>query len=209
MYSVVRTWNLNDFNRSTTNTSMSFMNFDYVCCRLPSVGPPSPLQPNGAFLPGRSYLSISFVLVPDEAQLGVGCHGVVGSDVAVEQGTFHPDRFIGQNVVLLQVHRPVDASVHCRERTDGERNTENVGDGYKAYGPLYGGPTPRRGWEAKRERSSTKLLHDFINYSLCRTMCFSEREREREIWFIWQYWSHSREKTNIVFNLIKMCVFHV
>ncbi|TNN56694.1 hypothetical protein EYF80_033121 [Liparis tanakae] len=35
--------------------------------RLPSVGPPSLLQPNGAVLPGRSYLSISFVLVPDEA----------------------------------------------------------------------------------------------------------------------------------------------
>lgn len=59
-----------------------------------------------------SHLGVAFVLVPNEAQLGVGGHGVVGSDVAVEQGTFDPDRFSGQDVVLLQIHRPVDASVH-------------------------------------------------------------------------------------------------
>lgn len=67
----------------------------------------------------RSHLCISFVLVPDEAQLGVGRHGVVGSDVAVEQGTFHPDRFVGQNVVLLEIHGPVYASVHCKQRNRG------------------------------------------------------------------------------------------
>lgn len=54
-----------------------------------------------------SYLCISFVPVPDEAQLGVGGHGVVGSYVTVEQGTFDPDRLTRQNVVLLQIHRPV------------------------------------------------------------------------------------------------------
>lgn len=67
-----------------------------------------------------SYLCISFVLVPDEAQLGVGGHGVVGSNVAVEQGTFHPNRLAGQNMVLLQIHGPVDASVHCEARKRAE-----------------------------------------------------------------------------------------
>lgn len=67
-----------------------------------------------------SYLRISFVLVPDEAQLGVGGHRVVGSDVAVEQGTFHPNRLASQNVVLLQIHGPVYASVHCEERKRAE-----------------------------------------------------------------------------------------
>lgn len=64
------------------------------------------------------HLRVALVLVPDEAQLGVGGHGVVGSDVAVEQGTFDPDWFPSQDVVLLQIHRPVDATVHCRGETD-------------------------------------------------------------------------------------------
>lgn len=64
----------------------------------------------------KSYLCISFVFVPDEAQLGVGGHCVVGSDVAVEQGTFHPDRLTSQNVVLLQIHGPVDAAIHCKDK---------------------------------------------------------------------------------------------
>lgn len=58
------------------------------------------------------YLSVSFVLVPDEPQLGVGGHAVVGSDVAVEQSALHPDRFTCQNMVLFQIHRPVEAAVH-------------------------------------------------------------------------------------------------
>lgn len=65
-----------------------------------------------------SYLCISFVLIPDEAQFGVGGHGVVGSDVAVEQGTFHPNGFTGQNMVLLQIHWPVYASIHCEEKKE-------------------------------------------------------------------------------------------
>ena len=65
---------------------------------------------------GRAYLRVPFVLVPDEPQLGVGGHGVVGADVAVEQGTLHPDGLPGQNPVALEVHRPVDAAVHCGER---------------------------------------------------------------------------------------------
>lgn len=74
--------------------------------------------------PFVSYLCVSFVLVPDEAQLGVGGHGVVGSDVAVEQGTFDPNRLAGQNMVLLQIHRPVNASVHCKQ--EKERGEEKL-----------------------------------------------------------------------------------
>ena len=63
------------------------------------------------------YLGVPLVLVPDEPQLGVGGHGVVGADVAVEQGTLDPDGLPRQNPVPLQVHRPVDAPVHWGERT--------------------------------------------------------------------------------------------
>lgn len=48
-----------------------------------------------------NYLCVSFVLVPNEAELGVGCSAVVGSDVAVEKCTFHSNRFTSQNMVLL------------------------------------------------------------------------------------------------------------
>lgn len=73
-----------------------------------------------------SYLCVSLVLVPDEAQLGVHGHGVVCPDVAVEQGTFDLDRLTGQNMVLLQIHRPVYASVHCENREKNQKNIESV-----------------------------------------------------------------------------------
>lgn len=79
-----------------------------------------------------THLCVSLVLVPDEAELGVGGHGVVGSDVAVEQGTFDPDRLAGQDVVLLQVHGPVDATVHCRQRGRRQRRR----DGQKTSEPM-------------------------------------------------------------------------
>lgn len=47
------------------------------------------------------YLCISFVLVPNEAELGVGCSTVVGSDIAVEERTFHANWLPSQNMVLL------------------------------------------------------------------------------------------------------------
>lgn len=54
-----------------------------------------------SFTPVGHYLCISFVLVPNEAELGVGCSTVVGSDVAVEERTFHSNRLPSQNMVLL------------------------------------------------------------------------------------------------------------
>lgn len=48
-----------------------------------------------------NYLCVSFVLVPNEAELGVGCSAVVGPDVAVEKRTFHSNRLASQNMVLL------------------------------------------------------------------------------------------------------------
>ena len=67
----------------------------------------------------RPYLRVPLVLVPDEPQLGVGGHGVVGADVTVEQGTLDPDGLAGQDPVPLKVHRPVDAPVHWGENTEG------------------------------------------------------------------------------------------
>lgn len=38
-------------------------------------------------------LRVPFVFVPDEPELGALGHGVVGPDVAVEQGALHPHWF--------------------------------------------------------------------------------------------------------------------
>lgn len=81
-------------------------------------------EPNGVFLLAEpvsgeddGLLRVAFVLVPDQSQLAVLGHGVVGSDVTVEQGTLDPHRLAGKHSVPLQVHRPVDAAVHCRGST--------------------------------------------------------------------------------------------
>lgn len=64
------------------------------------------------------FLRITLVPVPDESQLGVLGNAVVSADVAVEESTFHPQRFSGQHAVRLQVHRPVYTSIHCgREKS--------------------------------------------------------------------------------------------
>lgn len=55
----------------------------------------------GSLRPVGNYLCVSFVLVPNEAELGVGCSTVVGSDVAVEECAFHSNWLASQNMVLL------------------------------------------------------------------------------------------------------------
>ncbi len=80
-------------------------------------------EPNGVSLLTQpvtreddGLLGVALVPVPDEPQLGILGHAVVGAYVAVEESALHPQRLSGQHTVRLQVHRPVYTAVHCGER---------------------------------------------------------------------------------------------
>lgn len=153
-----------------------------------------------------AHLCIAFVLVPDEAQLGVCGHGVVGSDVAVEQGTFNSNRLTSQYVVLLQIHRPVNASIHC----EGEHREEK----YWGHTPLYTKYCRRekRWLKLKQHRkrntninSKNKNPHSAKGlYKICISKNIKKnawQEKETRMWESQRVWV-----TGILFYLISLVI---
>lgn len=153
-----------------------------------------------------AHLCIAFVLVPDEAQLGVCGHGVVGSDVAVEQGTFNSNRLTSQYVVLLQIHRPVNASIHC----EGEHREEK----YWGHTPLYTKYCRReKHWlKLKQHRkrntninSKNKNPHSAKGlYKICISKNIEKnawQEKETRMWESQRVWV-----TGILFYLISLVI---
>lgn len=79
------------------------------------------MKPDGIFIfahpdfgEDNGLFQIAFVFVPHEPEASALRRAVIGPDVAVEKGAPHADWLPCQSHVLLEVHQPVNATVHCK-----------------------------------------------------------------------------------------------